>query len=217
MTAPTTRTVGISIFEDVEAFDFFCGPFEAFSVAGRHGETSDESRLFRWYDRRDERILLRGGLLFSRFTRSTMIRPSTSSVIPGVERDEPGADRRTRCFSGRIAAQAAKIERHPPACAQEHLLAKVGLLDGKAATTHWGSIHRPRDNFPQVDVRDDALLVDHGNIISSAWRLRRRGHRHEPVRHRPPYDRRPPLGRRGIGISWGTWRLAWRTKQVEVS
>ena len=48
------------------------------------------------------------------------------------------------------------------------MLAKAGLLDGKAATTHWASIERLRSDFPQITVRDDRRWVDEGNIVTSA-------------------------------------------------
>ena len=167
MTASTSRTVGILIFEDVEVLDF-CGPFEAFSVARPHGETSDESRLFKVVTiaEKNEIVSCRGNLLVQPHHTIADHPPLDIIVIPG------GRGTRTEIENPMvldwIAAQAAKIELTTSVCTGAFLLAKVGLLDGKAATTHWGSIQWMRDNFPQVDIRDDARFVDQGNIVTSA-------------------------------------------------
>ena len=42
------------------------------------------------------------------------------------------------------------------------------LLDGHAATTHWGSIERLREGYTGIDVRDDVRFVDEGSVITSA-------------------------------------------------
>ena len=167
MSAPISRTVGILIFEDVEVLDF-CGPFEAFSVARPHGETSDESRLFKvgTIAETNEIISCRGGLLVQPHHTIHDHPPLDIIVIPGGRGTNQVIE--NQVVLDWIAAQAAKIELTTSVCTGAFLLAKVGLLDGKAATTHWGSIDWLRDNFPQVDVRDDARFVDHGNVISSA-------------------------------------------------
>ena len=44
----------------------------------------------------------------------------------------------------------------------------AGILDGRSATTHWESLQRMRDTFPNVTVRDDLHVVNDGNIFTSA-------------------------------------------------
>src|SRR5215211_4378816 len=84
MTASTRRTVGILIFDDVEVLDF-CGPFEAFSVARPHGETSDESRLFKVVTiaETNEIVSCRGGLLVQPHHTIHDHPPLDIIVIPG--------------------------------------------------------------------------------------------------------------------------------------
>jgi transcriptional regulator GlxA family with amidase domain len=48
------------------------------------------------------------------------------------------------------------------------LLAAAGLLDGRAATTHWDSAARFRRLFPRVALEADRLFVRDGNIWTSA-------------------------------------------------
>lgn len=167
MTAPAQRTVGILIFEDVEVLDF-CGPFEAFSVARPHGETSDESRLFRVVTiaETSETVSCRGGLLVQPHHTIADHPPLDIVVVPGGRGTRREID--NPVVLDWIAAQAAKVELTTSVCTGAFLLAKVGLLDGKAATTHWASIQWMRDTFPMVDTRDDARFVDQGSIVTSA-------------------------------------------------
>ncbi|KZB88250.1 GlxA family transcriptional regulator [Amycolatopsis regifaucium] len=53
-------------------------------------------------------------------------------------------------------------------CSGVFALARTGLLDGRAATTHWANAARLREEFPQVRVEPDVLYVDHGDVATSA-------------------------------------------------
>lgn len=59
------------------------------------------------------------------------------------------------------------------ACAGIFLLAPTGLLDGKAATTHWLLAERCKKEFPAIHVQPERLLVDEGDVVTaggiSAW------------------------------------------------
>ncbi|GBQ33990.1 helix-turn-helix domain-containing protein [Gluconacetobacter azotocaptans] len=53
-------------------------------------------------------------------------------------------------------------------CAGTFLLAATGVLDGRAATTHWRSAERLRALHPTIRVDPDRLLVDDGDILTVA-------------------------------------------------
>lgn len=59
------------------------------------------------------------------------------------------------------------------ACAGIFLLAPTGLLDGRAATTHWTFAGRCREQFPAIDFQLERLLVDEGDVMTAggitAW------------------------------------------------
>lgn len=43
-----------------------------------------------------------------------------------------------------------------------------GVLDGRAAVTHWAATDAMAARYPKVEVRSSALFVDHGDILTSA-------------------------------------------------
>jgi transcriptional regulator GlxA family with amidase domain len=53
-------------------------------------------------------------------------------------------------------------------CTGVFLFAKAGILDGRAATTHWEDIADLRARFPSVSVHEGVRWVDEGNVVSSA-------------------------------------------------
>ena len=53
-------------------------------------------------------------------------------------------------------------------CTGAFVLAQAGLLDGRQATTHWSYLSRMKQKFPDIDLVEDVLYVDSGNIITSA-------------------------------------------------
>jgi AraC family transcriptional regulator, transcriptional activator FtrA len=53
-------------------------------------------------------------------------------------------------------------------CSGAFTLGESGLLDGRRATTHWLYTERFQSRFPLVDVVDNVLYVDDGDILTSA-------------------------------------------------
>lgn len=53
-------------------------------------------------------------------------------------------------------------------CTGAYVLAAAGLLDGRRATTHWQSTEDFARLFPQVDLDEDVLFVDDGDVLTSA-------------------------------------------------
>lgn len=165
---PATRTVGILIFPEVEGLDF-CGPFEVFAIARSGDSLDDNDRLFDVYTiaENDHLVRCRGGLQVQPHFTIDNHPPLDILVVPGGT----GAD---VIYAGNdrvldwIAAQAAQIELTTSVCTGAKLLAKRGLLDGKRATTHWGSVESLQRRHPEVDVVGDARFVDAGEVVTSA-------------------------------------------------
>jgi len=53
-------------------------------------------------------------------------------------------------------------------CSGVFVLAAAGLLSGRRVATHWHSAEELRASYPDVEVDQDVLYVDDGNLITSA-------------------------------------------------
>jgi transcriptional regulator GlxA family with amidase domain len=53
-------------------------------------------------------------------------------------------------------------------CTGAYVLAAAGILDGRAATTHWMHVDDLARRYPQVEVRADVLYIDEGDVLTSA-------------------------------------------------
>ena len=67
-----------------------------------------------------------------------------------------------------IAARARRVQRLGSICNGALLLAAAGLLEGKAATTHWAYLDKLENLVPHATIERDALYVRAGNIYTSA-------------------------------------------------
>ncbi|MFG1262742.1 GlxA family transcriptional regulator [Xanthobacter aminoxidans] len=67
-----------------------------------------------------------------------------------------------------IAEAGAKSRRVAGICTGAFRLADAGLLDGRAATTHWAHARALQERFPAIRVDDDRIFIRDGNIWTSA-------------------------------------------------
>lgn len=68
----------------------------------------------------------------------------------------------------KLRAAYARGARLCSLCSGVFVLAAAGLLDGKAATTHWRYAKKLKERFPLIDVQANALYVDTGQVITAA-------------------------------------------------
>jgi transcriptional regulator GlxA family with amidase domain len=90
-------------------------------------------------------------------------------------------------------------------CTGSLVYAAAGLLRGRPATTHWGSLDLLQETDPTIEVRPDDRYVDDGDVVTSsgvsagidmALHLVRRfagEERAREVRHYIQYDPEPPV------------------------
>ncbi len=67
-----------------------------------------------------------------------------------------------------VRRRAAAARRAGSVCTGAFLVAATGLLDGRAATTHWRECRRLAERFPQVRVDADAIFIRDGRLFTSA-------------------------------------------------
>ena len=68
----------------------------------------------------------------------------------------------------RLAATARPDARWVSICTGAFVLAGLGLLRGRVATTHWCHVDAFTRHFPDVPLNPDVLYVDHGDVLTSA-------------------------------------------------
>jgi AraC family transcriptional activator FtrA len=68
----------------------------------------------------------------------------------------------------RLQAAHRRGARIATICSGVFVLAAAGLLDGKAATTHWRYAELLARRYPKIDVRPNSLYVDEGSLLTSA-------------------------------------------------
>ncbi len=86
-------------------------------------------------------------------------------VIPGWE--PTGAQVPAEILRALVAAHE-RGARVLSICTGAFVVAQTGLLDGRRATTHWRYIGALAAQFPRVQVEDNVLYVDHGDVATSA-------------------------------------------------
>jgi transcriptional regulator GlxA family with amidase domain len=160
---PTTRTLAILIFDEVEVLDF-CGPFEVFSVANRFTDLPAFNVLT--VAEKTAPVLTRGGLSVNPHHRLTDCPPPDVLLVPG----DQGTRKQMHnpALIEWINARSQEAELVLSVCTGALLLAKAGLLDGLEATTHHSAIDLLRQTAPKTTVHAERRFVDNGRVICSA-------------------------------------------------
>ncbi len=159
-------TVGILIFDDVEALDF-CGPFEVFAVASSVGEPDEHRQLFQVVTiaEEDRIITCGGGLQVKPGATIENHPPLDILVVPGGDVFRELSNPRVLEWIGR---QDQQTRLTTSVCTGAFLLAERGLLNQRRATTHWTGIEMMRQRYPAVEMLTETRVVDEGHIITSA-------------------------------------------------
>ncbi|MFC4111991.1 helix-turn-helix domain-containing protein [Nonomuraea zeae] len=88
----------------------------------------------------------------------TVIVPGVADVRAPVSGELVSALRRAHARGARMVS----------ICSGAFALAAAGLLDGRAATTHWKYAELLQERFPAVEVNPSVLYVDGGDVLTSA-------------------------------------------------
>lgn len=155
-----TRKIGIVIFDGAEELDFV-GPWEVFTMLGKVEPGSCEAFLV---GERGGEVRCAKGLRVLADYRFADAPQADVIVIPG------GVGTRTEDKNPAILeflrAQAKQAELMTSVCTGAFLMQAIGLLEGKRATTHWGSIERLGERG--VEVVEFTRFVDEGAVITAA-------------------------------------------------
>lgn len=108
------------------------------------------------------------GFSTSRLEPWGRIATADTVVVPGL--DLPGRPRDPEALAA-IRAAARRGARLVSLCTGAFVLGHAGVLAGRKVTTHWALADEFRRTFPDVDLLDDELFVDDGEVLSSGGML----------------------------------------------
>eukprot|EP01134_Creolimax_fragrantissima_P002660 CFRG2660T1 len=175
MTGPATRiqNVAILIFNQVEVLDF-AGPFEVFSITGKLGSNNDSP--FNVYTVAETSpVDARNGLSINpHYTIHNCPTPDIL-IVPGgggfYADGTPFGTRReidNKNLLAWIEKCSKTCEKVLSVCTGALLLGKIGLLDGKVATTHHLALTQLAELVPTARVQAEARIADNGSIVLAA-------------------------------------------------
>ena len=153
--------IAIVLFDGAEELDW-AGPWEV-SAAWRDGWPDDGIGVFTVGWTKEPIVCAKGLRVLADHTWDTA--PEADVVVwPGGRGTRPMVgDEEVRA---RVRSLAERADVMASVCTGALVYADAGLLAGRRATTHWGSLERLAELGAEVD--PDARWVDHGDLITSA-------------------------------------------------
>jgi transcriptional regulator GlxA family with amidase domain len=152
------RVVAVILHPGFQLLDV-AGPTTAFEMAERFRPGSYEVRLLA---PGGGEVKSSSGVTLT--TRPLRHGPLDTIIVSG------GEIIRSATATEKIVAwlKRAEARRIASVCSGAFLLAETGRLDGRRATTHWGSTDQFRRRYPQVTLDPDRIFVRDGDVWTSA-------------------------------------------------
>ncbi|WP_018923989.1 DJ-1/PfpI family protein [Salsuginibacillus kocurii] len=159
------KEIGIYIFDEVEVLDF-AGPYEVFSVAFASPEEKEKKLCnVTNISETGEMITARNGLQVVPDVNLESAPELDVIIIPGGRGARENEMHNEKLLAW-IREREQTVDVLASVCTGALVLASAGILDGKKATTHWGSYERLAA-YESVQVERDVKFVDEGHIITS--------------------------------------------------
>lgn len=157
------RNVAILIFDEVEILDF-CGPYEVFGVTGKR----NNSAPFNVYTvaEHSKPVIACNQLSINPQYTIANCPPSDILLVPGGYGTRQ--EMHNQVLINWINQCFPQSEVLLSVCTGALLLAKAGLLENLAATTHHLAIDLLQEVAPNTEIRAGDRFVDNGKIILSA-------------------------------------------------
>jgi transcriptional regulator GlxA family with amidase domain len=157
------KTIGILLFENVEELDAV-GPWEVLSYWTRE-HPEDGYRVITMAPTLDPVTCAKGLRLIADVATSDA--PALDVLIyPGGRGTRPQVLDEARLDW--VRAQRATVPLMTSVCTGSLVYAAAGILRGRPATTHWGSLDHLAELDPTIEVRPGARFVEDGDVITSA-------------------------------------------------
>ena len=158
---PARRRIAFLLFDGVKTLDYV-GPAEVFVEANQVVQGYDVVLLSP--DGRD--VMTSLGSRVSVHGAAGDAGDVDTVIVPGSEL--PPHEFARAPLTDAAAALAARARRIVSICSGAFVLAEIGALDGKRATTHWKFAPELERRYPRVRVEPDAIFVRDGDVSTSA-------------------------------------------------
>ncbi|PUZ20895.1 transcriptional regulator, AraC family with amidase-like domain [Chitinophaga costaii] len=117
----------------------------------------------------DKKVISETGLAFScKLCAMDIHTPIDTLVIAGNDYWEGNETVFEPFYTWLSGINEKNTRRITSVCAGAFSLAKVGLLDGRKATTHWNLSEQLKKHYPRIDVDANAFFIHDGPIYTSA-------------------------------------------------
>ncbi len=157
------RTIGILLFPDVEELDAM-GPWEVLAYWTTNNP-GDGYRVITLAEQLDPVTCAKGLRVLPDVTLASAP-PLDVLVYPGGRGTRAHLTDATRLDW--VRTQRERVPLMTSVCTGSLVYAAAGLLAGRPATTHWGSLEHLAELDRTIDVRPDARFVDDGDLITSS-------------------------------------------------
>ncbi|GAA0578945.1 GlxA family transcriptional regulator [Kribbella sandramycini] len=148
------------MYDDVTLLDV-TGPLEVLHQANRAGRRYESVLV----SPNGGSVTAASGLKLADTLAPAAVGPVDTVLIAGADHlaERVPDDVRTT-----VAVLADHARRVASVCTGAFVLAELGLLDGRRATTHWRHAEAFARRYPEIDVEPDALHVTDGRYLTSA-------------------------------------------------
>jgi len=161
--ADDTKHIGILLFPDVEELDAI-GPWEVLSYWSRN--FPEDGYTVSCLSRSGGLVQCAKGLVVQAHHSYADAPPLEVLLYPGGQGTRPQLHDDAQLDW--VRRQRDDVPLMTSVCTGALVYAAAGLLSGRPATTHWGSLDKLAELDPTIDVRPEARFVDDGDVVTSA-------------------------------------------------
>jgi transcriptional regulator GlxA family with amidase domain len=158
-----TTTIAIALFPDAEELDW-AGPWEV--LRAWQLQFDDDVSVFTVADSDQPITCAKGLRVLADHTWDDLPGPVDVLVFPGGRGTRPQLGDETVRTRLRSLAESGTLM--TSVCTGSLVFADAGLLDGRPATTHWGSLDHLGRLGTGVEVRRDDRFIDTGDVVTAA-------------------------------------------------
>jgi transcriptional regulator GlxA family with amidase domain len=159
----TVRQIGILVFPGVEELDAV-GPWEVLAFWCRN--YPEDGWAVTTLSRSGGLVMCAKGLGIKAHHSMADCPPLDILIHPGGEGTRPQLVDEEHLEW--VRRQRQQVPLMTSVCTGSLVYAAAGLLTGRPATTHWGSLERLAQLDPTIEVRGDERFVDDGDVLTSS-------------------------------------------------